>query len=58
MSWHSMHHSAPLKIAIVGGGVASLVAGITLRESAAERRDHAVHRGRRDDDGGPIGELE
>lgn len=33
MSWHSMHHSAPLKIAIVGGGVASFVAGITLREA-------------------------
>ena len=28
----SIHHSPPLKIAIVGGGIASFVAGITLRE--------------------------
>lgn len=32
MSWRSIHHSPPLKIAIVGGGIASFVAGITLRE--------------------------
>jgi uncharacterized protein with NAD-binding domain and iron-sulfur cluster len=33
MSWHSIQHSPPLKIAIVGGGVASFVAGIKLREA-------------------------
>lgn len=33
MQWRSRHLSSSLKIAIVGGGVASLVAGITLRES-------------------------
>jgi predicted NAD/FAD-binding protein len=32
MPWRSRHHFPSLKIAIVGGGVASLVAGITLRE--------------------------
>ena len=33
MRWRSTHHSPPLKIAIVGGGIASFVAGITLRET-------------------------
>ena len=32
MPWSSKDPSRPLKIAIVGGGVASFVAGITLRE--------------------------
>ena len=32
MPWRSTPQSPPLKIAIVGGGIASLVAGITLRE--------------------------
>ena len=32
MPWRSIHHSPSLKIAIVGGGIASFVAGITLRE--------------------------
>ena len=32
MRWLPPHHSPPLKIAIVGGGIASFVAGITLRE--------------------------
>jgi len=32
MPWRSTHHSPALKIAIVGGGIASFVAGITLRE--------------------------
>ena len=32
MPWRSTHHSRPLDIAIVGGGIASFVAGITLRE--------------------------
>jgi uncharacterized protein with NAD-binding domain and iron-sulfur cluster len=33
MPRRSIHHSPSLKIAIVGGGVASFVAGITLREA-------------------------
>jgi uncharacterized protein with NAD-binding domain and iron-sulfur cluster len=33
MSGSSIHNPPPLKIAIVGGGVASFVAGITLREA-------------------------
>ena len=33
MSWRPSNQSPPLEIAIVGGGVASFVAGITLRES-------------------------
>ena len=32
MRWSSTDRSPPLKIAIVGGGIASFVAGITLRE--------------------------
>ena len=32
MPWRSTDHSPALKIAIVGGGIASFVAGITLRE--------------------------
>jgi uncharacterized protein with NAD-binding domain and iron-sulfur cluster len=32
MPRRSTHHSPPLKIAIVGGGIASFVAGITLRD--------------------------
>jgi uncharacterized protein with NAD-binding domain and iron-sulfur cluster len=32
MDWQAKHHSPPLKVAIVGGGIASFVAGITLRE--------------------------
>ncbi|HEX5458917.1 MAG TPA: FAD-dependent oxidoreductase [Steroidobacteraceae bacterium] len=32
MGWPSTHDSPPLRIAIVGGGIASFVAGITLRE--------------------------
>ena len=32
MRWLPPHHSPPLRIAIVGGGIASFVAGITLRE--------------------------
>jgi len=32
MPWRSTHHSPSPKIAIVGGGIASFVAGITLRE--------------------------
>ena len=32
MRWSSTDPSSPLKIAIVGGGIASFVAGITLRE--------------------------
>ena len=32
MRWLPPHHSPPLKIAIVGGGIASFVAGMTLRE--------------------------
>ena len=32
MLWRSTHHSPPLEIAIVGGGIASFVAGIALRE--------------------------
>ena len=32
MRWSSRDPSAPLRIAIVGGGIASFVAGITLRE--------------------------
>ena len=33
MSWRSIPQSPPTKIAIVGGGIASFVAGITLREA-------------------------
>jgi uncharacterized protein with NAD-binding domain and iron-sulfur cluster len=32
MPWRPTHHCPALKIAIVGGGIASFVAGITLRE--------------------------
>src|SRR5579862_3479881 len=32
MRWHPTHHSPPFKVVIVGGGIASFVAGIALRE--------------------------